>query len=601
MNRQSLSPRLALVLPLAAAIGLAPAAAGRVPQDVPPPNVLLIMADDMGWGDLRSHGNERIDTPVLDRLAQASARFDRFFVSPVCAPTRASLLTGRYFPRTGVSSVTGGLETMRAGEVTLAEALRRRGYATALSGKWHLGAHYPSTPRAQGFDSFLGFYEGHTNNYFDATLTDGTRPVPTSGYITDVLTDDAIRFMREHRGRPFFSYVAYNAPHAPYQLPDAYFDKYASRGFDPVAASIYGMVENIDTNVGRLLKTLDDLSIADRTIVVFHTDNGPQTDRFNGGMKGRKGHVDEGGVRVPLFIRAPGHTTPGTVVRRNAAHIDLMPTLLEMTGQKPAGATHPSQGPAFDGRSLVPLVTNPDASWPDRRLFTYQRRDRTRLDPIPGSVRTDRWRLVKMPAGVSLFDMTVDPGQGTDVAAAHPEVVRELDAAYDAWFTDVTRDGLVLPPIEVGHPEAVFVELPATEAARGGGVVFKGGQGWAHDWITNWTGPGDQVSWQLEAVRTGRFEAVVHYALDAAGPGSVLILDIDGEARLTAKVPAAVAPVLSRPDRQPRTEVPDRRWATLRLGAVTLDTGPHTLALRAGGIALAQGLALKGVTLRALE
>ena len=333
----ALVSRRRLALSLVITLGAAGGTGGSITAAAPrPPNVLLIVADDMGWGDLRLHGNERIDTPVLDRLARESARFDRFFVSPVCAPTRASLLTGRYHLRTGVSSVTGGLETMRASEVTLAEALRARGYATSLSGKWHLGAHYPHTPQAQGFDRFVGFFEGHTNNYFDATLIDNGRARPTRGYITDVFTDEAIHFIREQRQRPFFAYVAYNAPHAPYQVPDRYFDKYTARGFDAVTASIYGMVESLDTNVGRLLNALDQLSLTDRTIVLFLTDNGPQTDRPNGGMKGRKGSVDEGGVRVPLFVRWPGHTQPGAVVRRNAAHIDIMPTLLEMTAT-PAG------------------------------------------------------------------------------------------------------------------------------------------------------------------------------------------------------------------------------------------------------------------------
>ena len=596
MLRHRPRARAALLLPLAAAAALAWEAAGPVAQDARPPNVLLIIADDMGWGDLRSHGNQQIDTPVLDRLAADSARFERFFVSPVCAPTRASLLTGRHFLRTGVSSVTGGLETMRPGELTLAEALRARGYATALSGKWHLGAHYPSTPAGQGFDRSLGFAEGHANNYFNATLDDHGSPTATQGYITDVLTDHAIRFMREHRSRPFFSYVAYNAPHAPYQVPDPLYEKYTARGLDPVAASIYGMVENIDINVGRLLRALDELSLSRNTIVVFLTDNGPQTDRFNGGMKGRKGSVDEGGVRVPLFVRWPGRTAPGTVVRRHAAHIDSMPTLLEMTGTPAAPG-----GPAFDGRSLVPLLEGAETPWPDRQLFTYQRRDRTRLDPLPGSVRTDRWRLVKTPAGVALYDMQADPGQQADVAAAHPGVAGELSAAYDAWFAGVTRDGLDPPRIAAGHPAAPLVELPATEAARGGGVAFKGGQGWAHDWITNWSGVEDRVSWQLEAVRRGRFEAAVHYALDAADPRSTLILDIDGGTRLSARVAAAPAPVIARPDRHPRTEVPERRWATFRLGTIALDPGPHTLTLRTGGISAPQGLALKAVTLRALD
>ena len=261
------------------------------------PNVILIMTDDQGYGDLGFHGNDKIDTPVLDNLATESVRFDRFFVCPLCTPTRATLLSGRYHPRTGAMSVTRGLETMRSAEVTIAEVLRSAGYATGCFGKWHLGEHYPNHPNGQGFDEFFGMLQGHWNNYFDPKLEHNGRRVQTRGYITDVITGYALRFVERNRHRPFFCYVPYNAPHTPHQVPDRYFDKYIERGLDARAAAIYGMVENIDENIGRLLKKLDELELTKRTIGFFLSDNGPEGhegSRYNAGMRGMKGSVHEG-------------------------------------------------------------------------------------------------------------------------------------------------------------------------------------------------------------------------------------------------------------------------------------------------------------------
>ncbi|HLL95021.1 MAG TPA: sulfatase-like hydrolase/transferase, partial [Spirosoma sp.] len=215
------------------------------------PNVLFILTDDQGWGDLGLHGNPHVETPHLDQLARDGAQFERFFVSPLCAPTRASLLTGRYHLRTGTVSVTGGWERMNADEQTLAEIFKQNGYATGCFGKWHNGEHYPEDPIGQGFDEFLGFCAGHWNNYFDTELQHNDEMVPTRGFITDVLTDAAIGFIENNKEKPFFCYLPYNAPHSPFQVPDRYFDKCKARGLDDQNACVYGMVENLDDNIGR--------------------------------------------------------------------------------------------------------------------------------------------------------------------------------------------------------------------------------------------------------------------------------------------------------------------------------------------------------------
>ncbi|GMV94078.1 MAG: hypothetical protein AMXMBFR82_38560 [Candidatus Hydrogenedentota bacterium] len=325
LNRRAFLGRVALGT---AALCGAPIA--RAAESARRPNILVILTDDQGWGDIHSHGNDTIVTPVLDRLASEGARFDRFYVSPVCAPTRAAFLTGRYYLRTGVDGVTHREEVMRSEERTLAEVLKDAGYATGCFGKWHNGAQYPNHPNGQGFDEFFGFCAGHWNNYFDTTLERNGNPVETKGYINDVVTDAALDFIDAHADAPFFCYVPYNTPHSPFQVPDRYFDPFKEQGLDDTLACVYGMVKSIDDNVGRLLDRLESHGLADDTIVVFFGDNGPNSERYNGGMLGRKGSVHEGGVRNALFMRWPGHIPPGTEVKPIAAAIDLLPTLAEL-------------------------------------------------------------------------------------------------------------------------------------------------------------------------------------------------------------------------------------------------------------------------------
>ncbi len=538
------------------------------------PNVLLVIADDMGWGDVRSHGNDHVDTPVLDRLAADGARFQRFFVSPVCAPTRASLLTGRYSLRTGVHGVTRGWETMRAEEVTLAEVLREAGYATGAFGKWHNGAHWPNHPRAQGFGEFLGFCGGHWNNYFDTSLERDGEVVRTRGYITDVLADAAIGFLEKHRARPFFCYVPFNAPHSPFQAPDRLFEKYKARGFDDRAACVHAMVENVDQNVGRLLAKLDELGLAKDTIVLFLTDNGPNTDRYNGGMKGRKGSVHEGGIRVPLFVRWPGRIKAGTVVAEIAAHIDVLPTVLEM-----CGVALP-KGSAVDGRSLVPLLEGRGEGWPERMLFVH-REPADRPLSGDGSVRTSRHRLVTQGKGAELSDMIDDPGQQKNIASLKPDVVEKLRGAYEEWLRDVTRRPPERPSVEVGHDEMRTVELPAPEAWLKGGLRWKGGAGYANDWITNWGSTQDEAAWEIDVATAARFDITLLYTCPAADAGSRIRVEAGGKS-VEAVLERAHDPApLPSPDRVPRGEVYEKEWGALAMGALDLPRGRTRLVVRA--------------------
>jgi len=559
------------------------------------PNVLIVMTDDQGWGDVHRHGNDALDTPTLDRLAQQGAHLDRFYVSPVCAPTRASLLTGRYFLRCGVHGVTRGQESMDPREITLAEVLRSAGYATGCFGKWHNGAHWPMHPNGQGFDEFVGFCAGHWNNYFDTTLQRNGVEFRSDGYISDVLTDEAIAFMRARRDGPFLCYVPYNAPHSPFQVPDRHFDKYKAAGLDDRLACVYAMCENLDDNIGRLLAALDELDLADNTIVLFTTDNGPNTDRFNGGMRGRKGSVHEGGVRVPLFVRWPGHIEPGHEVSQIASHIDILPTIAEWCGAQLA-APHRRR---LDGVSLAPLLTGRAGDWPDRMIFTHHHRSRR------GAVRTQRWRAVNEGRGWQLFDMPADPGQKRNVAAEQPDVVRRLAGAYDRAYDAMVPEPMTPLPIPVGHPEWPVVTAPAHEAflqpESGQGIRYVGEKGWANDWITGWTDTAAFPRWELDVVRPGRHEVTLLYNCAAEDVGARVRVQVGG-APLEGVVDKAFSePPLPSPDRVPRGEVFERRWAELTLGVVALPAGRTQLDVRALSRPGRSVMELKAVRLRQLQ
>lgn len=483
-----------------------------------PPNVIVIITDDQGYGDLGFHGNPKIRTPHLDRLARQSVRFDRFYVMPVCAPTRACLMTGRYNYRTRVVDTFLGRAMMDPAEVTLAEMLLAAGYRTGIFGKWHLGDNYPMRAHDQGFQETLVLKGGGIgqpsdppggSSYFDPVLQHNGRQVKRKGYCSDVFTDAAIEFIEASRDRPFFVYLPYNCPHAPLEVSESDLKPYRDmhlandqfpgaghplpRPLDPeVTARVYAMVTNIDDNVGRLLSALDDRGLARDTIVVFLTDNGPQQVRYNSGMLDRKGNVHEGGIRVPCFIRWPASLQADRVVDRIAAHIDLAPTILDACGVARPG------GVAFDGRSLLPLLTNQAPAWPDRTLFFQWHRGDVPERFRAFAARSQRYKLVRPEQPkesrrppeetFELYDMEADPYEFRNVAGQHPDVVARLRAEYEAWFDDVGRTrGYEPPRIVLGAIE----ENPSALTRQD----WRGpNAGWAPDQLGYWevdvSGPG---------------------------------------------------------------------------------------------------------------
>lgn len=533
------------------------------------PNILLVLTDDQGFGDLGLHGNPWIDTPEMDQLAAEGTRLNRFLVSPVCAPTRASLLTGRYAGRAGVTGVSRGREVMRTEEITLAEMLRKAGYATGVFGKWHNGENHPFTPGAQGFDEFFGFCAGGVYQYFDAEYQHNLDYVRVPGYIADVLTDKAIDFLRQNQSRPSFCYVAYNTPHSPWQVPDRFFDKYKALGLADEVAAVYGMVENIDENLGRLLATLDETGMAENTIVIFMSDNGPVgadngtlgPGRFDAGMKGRKGGPDEGSMRVPCFFRWPNHIAAGRVVEDIAAHIDILPTLAELCSVELPAAK-------LDGRSLAPVLLGRSATgMSGRTLFARN------------AVRTDRWRLTLSADQVALYDMLADPGQHRDVGAVKPAVKWRLESEYRKWAkeTGLDREFTVPPAIQTGFVEAPSTYLPTPYAEK---VLAHMNTPYSQGYLERWNSLEGFLEWPVTVMQSGEFEVRLWYVCSPEALGTRLQVefqDAKAELEITKARDPSPIPV---PERVPQTLGNIKRWMPVSMGKVSLTKGPQKVRLR---------------------
>lgn len=464
-RRGAIARNLALLL----AIAGTGVAQGAVPEAGRRPNVVLFLADDMGYGDIGAHGDRRVRTPNLDAFARQAVELEQFRVSPVCSPTRASLMTGRYSFRTGVFDVFGKACEMEAGEVTVAEALRPAGYATGMFGKWHLGAAPDHSPNAQGFEEAL-YSPGpamRPKEYFDPRLIHNGRSEERKGYCMDVFADAAVDFLRRNKARPFFVYVAANLIHTPLVVSEELSKPFADAGAAESTSKIYGMIQSLDAAFGRIRSALADLGLEDNTFLIFTSDNGPCSgsaplDRHMAGLHGLKGTVYDNGIRVPCFMRWPGGFKAPASVGRQLAHIDVMPTILDA-----CGASAP-EGVRFDGRSLLPLLRQPAAAWEKRSLFFQWDSGQQPRRGHAYAVVTEPWKLVQ-PTGMDaanqkhirdryaelcklqgrgdrsiegpprfeLYDISKDPGETKDLAAQHGDIVASMRGQYEAWFDDV--------------------------------------------------------------------------------------------------------------------------------------------------------------------
>lgn len=465
------------------------------------PNVIIIMTDDQGYGDLGSTGNPHVKTPVIDALAKESLRFNNFYVSPVCAPTRASLMTGRYSLRTGIRDTYNGGAIMATNEVTIAEMLKQANYTSGIFGKWHLGDNYPSRPSDQGFDESLihlsggmgqvgditTYFNGN-KSYFDPVLWHNNKKEAYNGYCSDIFTDNAIAFIEKNQESPFFCYLSFNAPHTPLQVPEKYYRQYEN--IDPAsgfenddrpftemsekdkedARKVYAMVTNIDDNLGKLFKKLEDLNIADNTLIIFMTDNGPQQTRYVAGMRGRKGSVYKGGVRVPFYMKYPSSFNGDKDIENLSTHMDVLPTLSQI-----CNVELPKEK-QIDGKSLVPLITNGTMSSDNRSLFFYwTRRYPERYNNI--AIQKGNYKLVGHTGYNSkiedfeLFNIYKDPYEKENIVLKNINTANNLKKELDKTYMElINAKNLVNQPriiIGTNHENPVILNRNDASGQRG--------------------------------------------------------------------------------------------------------------------------------------
>lgn len=449
-----------------------------------PPNIVLVIADDQGYGDLGHTGNPIIKTPQIDALAAESTSLTDYHVAPTCSPTRAALMTGHWTDRTGVWHTINGRSMLRENEVTLGQLLTDSGYVTGMFGKWHLGDNYPYRPEDRGFAEVYrhgGGGVGQTpdlwdNAYFDGTYFHNGTIVPAEGFCTDVFFTQARRFIKNQAeaGKPFFAYISTNAPHGPLHCPQEYLDRYP--GQPAAIAAFYGMITNIDDNVGATRALLEELGIAENTLFIFTTDNGTATGNevFNAGMRGKKGSEYDGGHRVPFIAHWPAAGWNRQHASDRLCHaVDIVPTLVEIAGGK-----NPD-GVRWDGVSIRSLLDPAvDPQWPDRMLVTDSQRVRDPIKWKQTAVMSQRWRLVN---GTELFDIEADPGQRKNVADDNRKQVEAMTAFYDTWWAELEPTFAQTTEIYLGHPAAPVVSLTC------------------HDWIGEGLSP-----WNQQAVRAAQ-------------------------------------------------------------------------------------------------
>ncbi len=538
------------------------------------PNVLLILTDDQGWGDFGFNGNTIVQTPVLDSVCRESAYLTNFYVSPLSASTRAGLLTGRDHLRTGAMFVTRSSENMDSREQTIAEVFKANDYATGCFGKWHNGAHYPQDPNGQGFDEFVGFCAGHLTNYFDARLQRNQEFFNAEGYITDVLTDEAIKFIDQSvsNNKPFFCYVPYNAPHAPYQVPDEYYDKYAALEIEggDMTPAVYAMCENLDHNIGRLLEHITEQGLDENTLIVFMTDNGPNDPRYNGVLRGKKGEMHEGGFKVPCMFYWKGKIGAAELPQ-TTSYIDIMPTIIEICGLD--FATQDDR--EVSGVSLKGILTGQQSQLEDRYLFTHRSNTDLDLYPYNGVIYNDQYKLINFgDSREELYDKLSDPSETNNLAESEPEILEKMRAQYDAWFSDVKPEyeRSISRTAEIGILDTP-VELPSHEALMSGRTrYFTNIHGWAGDWFVDMA-PKDMIYWDVVVDTEADYKVTLQYS--SKGESHSISVNNSTPVILTPYK----ATLIDSPDRSPRVEAYEQLWGEQPIGTIHLAKGANKIEL----------------------
>lgn len=540
------------------------------------PNIILIIADDQGWGDLSINGNRNVQTRNIDKLAERGVQFTRFYVSPVCSPTRAEILTGRYHPRGNIYSTSQGGERLDLDEKTIADLFKSNGYRTAAIGKWHNGAQPPYHPNNRGFDEFYGFCSGHWGNYFSPMLERNGELVKGNGFIIDDFTDEAIKYIGTKSNQPFFLYLAYNTPHSPMQVPDKWWNKYkdvavdsthrysANEKKDKTRAAL-ALCENIDWNVGRIVNRLDSLGKLENTLIIYMSDNGPNGWRWNDGLKGIKGHSDEGGVRSPFILYWKGKLKPKKI-NTLAGAIDILPSLVDLAN------VSGSFSKPLDGVSLKPLLFGSDNSWNDRFLFSHWEGK--------VSVRNQQYMLDQ---NNQLFDLINDPGQNVPINHPSDSLFDQMVRAKEEWSNTVLKElnrnrKEVFP---VGFEGSRYTHLPADDGTPHGNILRS--SRWPNSsHFTNWLTVTDSISWDCDIRTSGTYKATVYYTCKETAVGSILSLR-QGSNTVDARIVYAHDPSFTGVefDRFERDESYEKEFRPLEMGVIKLDAGIHSISLKA--------------------
>ncbi|WP_405396249.1 arylsulfatase [Maribacter sp. Asnod2-G09] len=548
-----------------------------IKSEIKKPSIILFLADDQGWGDLSSSGNRNLNTPNIDALKTNGASFINFYVQPVCSPTRAEILTGRYFTRTGVYETSSGGERINLNETTIAEILQEAGYHTAAFGKWHNGMQPPYHPNSRGFNEYYGFASGHWGNYFSPMLEHNGALVKGDGFLVDDLTDKGLEFIEQNADQSFFLYLPYNTPHSPMQVPDEFWNKMKDKSFEYLSdenlnedlqftKAALAMVENIDYNVGRITDKIKNLNLEDDTIIIYLSDNGPNAYRWNGGMRGKKGNVDEGGVRTPFYIQWSNHIQKGLHLDEIASGIDILPTLCSLLSI-PVNTELP-----IDGEDLSPILLGGEMENKNRYIYNHWN-GKT-------SIRSQKFRLDNENR---LYDITNDRGQTKDISKSNPAIVKAMLEAKINWEieTIITTKENDNRAFTMGYPKAIYTQLPARDGEAYGNI--KRSNRWPNDsFFTNWKSVNDSITWNVDILEEGRFQVELYYTCPEKDLGSIVELSFK-TSKIVTKITQSFDPPLigKENDRVPRMESYVKEFKPLNLGIISLPKGKGTLTLKA--------------------
>ena len=483
------------------------------------PNILIILTDDQGWGDLSINGNTNLKTPNIDNIALNGASFERFYVSPVCSPTRAELLSGKFFVRSGVNGVTRGYERMNTDVKLISDFFKGKKYKTGAFGKWHNGSQPPYHPNNRGFDEFYGFTSGHWGNYFDPILEKNGKIIKTEGYINDVITNEAISFIKKSN-KPFLSFISYNTPHSPMQVPDKYSDdkdillrgRYSKRENIEKTKAAMGMIENIDENIGNVVRLLKEKGVYENTIIIFFSDNGPNGNRWNNDLKDRKGSTNEGGVRVPFFIQWPKNIKKGLKIKQISSVLDVFPTLLELTGNESLND--------LDGMSLKRFLDSPSLLDDERTIFSYWN---NRI-----SARNNNYILDHEN---NLYDLVKDFSQYNPIEKDNNPHYQKLLNDKNEWLTKVVnpnKEKLTRRPFTINYNTAKYTHLPARDAEINGDLKRSS----IHancSFIENWKNTNDYIFWEIDVLEDGINNIELYYTLEKESVGTEIALEFENQ------------------------------------------------------------------------